>query len=541
MDNSQDPVEEREEQVAYLHYLDAIVAALDEQVELVLPSDDLETALRKLQLLAAVYRADDVRNILNGRESALLAGALTRSLVEGALAEKWYASRPAEESPRSATLAVERQNIADAVAETDLCVPTLARWNNPLADQRFASAPTGPALPNIQAGISKQAGADIESTLLLPAPMVDLLGMCSHVNHVATWLTAGDDTKEFGVTASPEFAAVLAQAAGTSAASIGGINHQGPVLDLIAAATATHDFDLAASLGRPKRVENLRPRQAPESGSETWLAEENQAVMDAALDDLRDDALVVWNLINGAPSPFAGTTQGTNLVSALPYLAARDLLLLTIRSTYADCSPLMAPTAARMLLEQGSELSWRFSDPTDSELLKRYQAHMDYATDKKKAVENSLRTRTTSHDAIETLLYPRGRGSFAIDTRRMPDSESASVPGPLEHLSQLDLGDAEPFWPLAYKLLTQAAHATPLGLLHMAARTDTTTGKPFLSHEMTALSVHAACVGGALVMRTLAPLIAHQAGLPSPKGWLTELYRAVGKVHNKAPMIHFLG
>ncbi len=525
---------------SYLPSLDEVISHADQRVESVFDTDDQEEGLKKLHHLSAVHRAYDVHNLLAGRESALLAGALTRSLVEGGLAERWISSRPAEEAPRSATLAAERQNIIDAIAESDLSVPNLERWNNPLSSPVFADSKPGPVIPNVQAGISRSATTSLETMLLLPAPLMDVFGMCSHVNHAATWLTAGDDSAELGVTPSTAFAAVLAQAAGTSAASIAGFNHRGPVLDLIAASTAGHDFDVLASLGREKRIEDVKPRKATAS-VETWSGPPPLAVLDDLLDELREEALVVWSLVKEAPNPFGGPIHEVNLTSALPYQAARDLLWLSIRGTYADCSPFMAPTGARMLLEQGSELAWRFSNPSDSELLKRYQSHMDDATDRKKAVENRLRTRTSSVQAVESLLYPRGRGNFAIDTRRRPSSESAVIPGPLDHLGELSLGATEPFWELAYKLLTQCAHATPLGLLHSVARVDPTTGQPFLSHEMTALSLHAACMGAALTMRGLSPLIANQAGLSSPMDWLVELFKAVSRVQYKAQQIHFLG
>lgn len=523
----------------YVTALTAILARAEDGLVLDSATDTLEESLQKLGHLASVYQLFDVRNIVEQRQSALLAGAITRSLVEGALAESWYESRPSEERPRSATLAAERQNIADAVKESGLTVPNLHRWNNPIPDKKFANAPTGPSLPNIQSSISKNASTSIEQALLLPAQIVDVLGMCAHVNHTATWLTAGDDSSEIGVTASPEFAAILAQSAGMSTASVHGFNHQPLIHNLIAAATASHDFNVVAPLGGPKIVEDLKPKQ-PKSDSQEWLENAPPLELDSLLEKLQDKALAVWKLVNEAPNPYSGPNLEVNLVSALPYLAARDLLLLTIRSTFADCSPLMAPTGARMLLEQGSELSWRFSDSDDEVLLRRYQSHMDYATDKKKALENSLRTRTSSFGAIERLLYPRGRGKFAIDNRRMPDSDRAMIPSPQDHLRALNLGEVEPYWDLAYKLLTQAAHATPLGLLHSVARLDPETQEMTLSHEMTALAIDAACTGAALTFRALAPLISNQAGLDDPHQWLVELFDAVGEVHSAAQRIHFL-
>lgn len=196
-----------------------------------------------------------------------------------------------------------------------------------------------------------------------------------------------------------------------------------------------------------------------------------------------------------------------------------------------------------MLLEQGSELSWRSADSSDEELLSRYVAVMNDATDRKKALEQRLLTRTSSTKAVEELLYPLGRKGHAVDTRRTPANEAPSrPPSPSVHLNALELGLSEPSWgALAYKLLTQAAHATPLGLLHSVARVDPETGNAALSHEMTALSIDTACIGAALTFRSLAPLITHQAGLPSPREWLGELFEAVRDVHRDSQMLHLLG
>lgn len=147
-----------------------------------------------------------------------------------------------------------------------------------------------------------------------------------------------------------------------------------------------------------------------------------------------------------------------------------------------------------------------------------------------------------SADAVEKLLYPRGRGSFAVDRRRQPRGVGTTIPKPGILLGGLVLGVAEPNWgELAYKLLTQVAHATPLGLLHAFAQFDEPTQSYTLSHEMTALAIDAACIGTVYVMRGLAPLIANQANLPHPDEWLEELREAVAEVHAAAMWVHFLG
>ncbi|SDM03067.1 hypothetical protein SAMN04487916_12233 [Arthrobacter sp. ov407] len=526
----------------YVVALDHVVTRADANLPLEDEKDNLETLLSNLGQLAGVFRGDDVYSLLRQGESALLAGALGRSLVESAAAEHWYASRAETEEPRTATLALERENIAQSIIESGLCVPNVARWNNPLADTRYADAAAGPALPNLQSALSSKAPSTVERITALPAPVTDVLSMCSHVNYAATWLTVAPQPTELGVRPSRIFAAVLAQSSGLSLASLRGFNYEPVVLDLVATATAVHDLDVLPRLGREKLVQDMSPSRSA-SSTASWLEKEPPFLFEVLLEGLRDKAERVWHLANEAPNPFGGSGSETNLTTALPYLTARGLLMLTLRSTYGDCSPLMAPTGARMLLEQGSELSWRSADPSDEELLARYVAVMDDATDRKKALEQKLLTRTSSTWAVEDLLYPLGRSDFAVDTRRTPTNEIRSrPPSPKIHLSALALGVAEPNWgDLAYKLLTQAAHATPLGLLHSVARLDPKTGNPALSHEMTALSIDTACIGAALTFQSLAPLIALQAGLPSPREWLKELFEAVSEVHRDAQLIHFLG
>lgn len=526
----------------YVKALDHVLREADTNIPLEQSYEDLETCLAHLAQLSAVFRGDDVYSILRQDESALIAGALSRSLVESALSERWYLSRNTSEKPRSATLARERQNITDAVLNSDLYVPNLSRWNNPIPDPLFASARPGPALPNVQADLSGTAPSSIERITALPAPIADVLGMCSHVNHAATWLTAAPGLREMGITASPPFAAVLAQSAGASLSSIRGFNTEQSHKDLVAESTRIHGLNLLPARGKEKIIEEARPAR-PATAASNWLENQPTQVMDTLLDELRSAAEAVWHLVNDAPNPFEGPNKAVNLTSALPYLTARGLLLLTLRSTYGNCSPFVAPTGARMLLEQGSEISWRFADTSDEELRARYVAHMDDATVRKQKLEQRLLLRTPSAAAVEVLLYPRGRKEFAVDRRRSSASQKPPrPPAPNLHLNALELGVSEPNWgPLAYKLLTQAVHATPLGLLHSVARTDTETGNPALSHEMTALSIDTACIGSALTFRALAPLICRQAGLPLPRPWLRQLFSAAANVHWRAQKLHFLG
>ena len=526
---------------SFIAAFDSVLTRADQDIPVELDSDSLETMLSKYSQYASVLRADDVFSLLSSGDTALIAGSIGRSLVESAVAERWYLSRGHGELPRSATLALERENIVKQVHDQGLSVPNLERWNNPLPDARFAGAPVGPSLPNLQSGLSTKAPSSVEAITQLPAPMVDLLAMCTHVNHAASWLTVIPGEHQLGVTASTGFSALLAQSTGLSLAAVRGFPFESTVLDLVATSTAVHDFDLLAPLGKPKDIE-ASPGGRPATSMGRWLENPPPSTYDIRLAKLELGAAKVWQLVNDAPNPFEGTTNVSNLTAALPYLAARGILLRTLTSLRGGCSPFLAPTGARMLLEQGSELAWRTADTADAELASRYAMVMDDATDRKKSLEQKLLSRTSSRLGVEKLLYPLGRGPFAVDHRRSPQNQKSRPPAPGVHLDALNLGDAEPNWGgLAYKLLTQVAHATPLGVLHVVARQIPGSGNPALSHEMAALTIDAACIGAALTFRSLAPVIAMQAGLPTPTDWLRELFEAVRDVHAQAQLLHFLG
>lgn len=134
-----------------LHALDAVLDHADQNLPISSEKDGIEPYLQALGQLASVYRADDVYRLLRKRDSALLAGALTRSLVESAVLDRWASSREFEEKPFEATLAQERSRIAHEVQRrSSLSVPTLKRWNNPTTYPELAMAIPGRSFPNVQ-------------------------------------------------------------------------------------------------------------------------------------------------------------------------------------------------------------------------------------------------------------------------------------------------------------------------------------------------------------------------------------------------------
>lgn len=376
----------------------------------------------------------------------------------------------------------------------------------------------------------------------LPAPLVDLLAMCGHGNHAATWMTVSEPPHLIGVTGSRSFQALVAQIAGTSLASVRGFSDSPPVKALGSAASEFHGIADFRPVDPPKGIEGVASTVKNEVGS-YWLEEPPNEILFLHLERLMHAKSRMFERINEAPNPFEGSTSEINLVWALPYLAARDLLLRTLTAVDGNDSPFMAPTSARILFEQGGQFSWMVKDPAIDSVQSIYTATMDDAANRKKLIVDALRRRNVDEGSVEALMYPLGRAEYAVDKRRTPSNmKLPTIASASAQLGRMNLGRFEPDWgPLAYSLLTQVAHATPLGLLHAFANADPTTGHARLSPEMTALSIDTACIGAAFTFRSLAPVVTNVCGLPDPKDWLIEVFNEMHKIHYYSQPIHFLG
>lgn len=390
--------------------------------------------------------------------------------------------------------------------------------------------------------LSKSASSSIESITGLPAPLVDLLAMCGHGNHAASWMTVSQPPHAIGVTGSRPFQAVLTQMAGTSLASIRQIPDILVVKKLAFAASEVHGFVEFISADPPRKIETAEPTVKNNVGA-YWLEQPPNNFLFRNLESLMHAKSRMFELINEAPDPFAGGKAEINLVWALPYLSARDLLLRTLTAVDGDDSPFMAPTSARILFEQGGQFSWMVKEPEIDSVQSIYEATMDDAANRKKRIVSALRKQCVAPEAIESLMYPLGRAEYAVDKRRTPANlKLPAIANVATQLGRMRLGHFEPDWgPLTYQLLTQVAHATPLGLLHAFSNADPDTAHARLSPEMTALAIDTACIGAAFTFRSLAPVVTKICGLPDPQEWLEEVFNEMHNIHYLSQPIHFLG
>ena len=111
----------------------------------------------------------------------------------------------------------------------------------------------------------------------------------------------------------------------------------------------------------------------------------------------------------------------------------------------------------------------------------------------------------------------------------------------LTDAQMLSLGAGFPetgWFDLAYSLLSQVAHGTPLGMLHATSRQN---GDALaMSYEMCALVADAACIGVTQVLGPFGMVLGHVNGLEDVREWLHELNECAAKVHRAAQPLHFL-
>lgn len=505
-------------------------------------SASLNGELRALAARSVINRADDVHALLSRRTGATVTGAIARSLVEQACVTRWLAE-PGRESAPAASLGQERRRLIDLVTSRKLNVPNIQRWLRPWNSRFDEFAVAGTGLPDLQQDLGRRAAGFIETTTGMPAAVADLLAMCGHANAAAAMCTVAPAPHSIGFEATPAYGAIFAQAALMSGSfalglSTGSGNAERSTIDL---ARTIHQLPQPAPSATAEAVEVPGSTKDTLSSCIGYLPPSPHH--DDLLDGVFDRADAVRKLLIQAPNPYASTTSNViNLTIALPYLTALGTTEVALRAAAGEMSGVAAATAARMLIEEAGRLSWQGGASSDEELRARYVAIADAATQGRSLLRDRLIAAGTSSGAITTLFVPLPQaGRLAIDTRRTPaNMKSPKAPRPFEQLGRLGRDFSEEGWlDLAYSLLSQVVHATPLGDMHLAGRYRQ-DGMWTLSHEMTALAVDCACLGAAMVLPQLAAVLDLKLNLNGHHEWGMELTRAAIAVHNAAQPLHFL-
>ncbi|TDW22124.1 hypothetical protein EV650_0957 [Kribbella kalugense] len=225
----------------------------------------------------------------------------------------------------------------------------------------------------------------------------------------------------------------------------------------------------------------------------------------------------------------------TSLNITLMYAGGWSLLE-TVMVNYTQ--PGAAPTAvsaARMLLEEAARATWRYSVAPDKAEARFVQYFDEYRAMRRNAI-NTLTGSGISTKAAEQI--------FALPPNvqlTKPLNQMAKGRQPLPTITSMlrDLGKPypEPGWlELAYTLLSQMTHSTPVAYLHTMRAGDPWTND--LSPEMLALALDVACLSSARLIGLGAWLLSDLNA--EADNYRKQLAKAAANVHNAARSVHFL-
>lgn len=226
------------------------------------------------------------------------------------------------------------------------------------------------------------------------------------------------------------------------------------------------------------------------------------------------------------------------LHEALTFAGAHSNLQAVI-STYDQVgSEVISVFAARMLLEEAARHAWRYQDGDPTKFAARASQYFDeYRQKQKKTIGLLAGSGVPLKDATALFALPTN-----VKTPTIPPSVRKNRPK-LPSISSMlaDLGEpfAEPGWfQVAYSLLSQVTHATPVGLMHSIRWGGETWNSNELSPEMLGLSLDIACLCSAVLIGTSAVVLTGAS--PLALEYRDTLASAALKVHRAGQLVHGL-
>jgi hypothetical protein len=228
--------------------------------------------------------------------------------------------------------------------------------------------------------------------------------------------------------------------------------------------------------------------------------------------------------------------DGAALLNSMLMFAGGRSQLEAVMATYEQpAGALIVVSAARMLLEEAARVTWRYS-VTPAEAESRFTQYYDEF--------RAMRQRT-----IQTLT---GSGISKVVAERilaLPDNVLQTTPPDkitkgrekLPTITSMirDIGTPypEPGWlEVAYTLLSQMTHSTPVAYLHTVR-----PGDPWgngISPEMLALALDTACLSSAQLIGIGSILLTDLS--QEAYDYRDQLLRAAAVVHNAARSVHWL-
>ncbi len=527
--------------------------------------------LAGLAFMSARQRYDLADSLIGAGFGGTVLGALSRSVFVDGLRWIWISADP--DGRRAALvgdLHHERDRICRLIQDTECTCPNLARWLMPVP------RPADLLDPPSAAGTSRTSSDDAlladflaRGATTSPPPdradrLLDVAGLRGAVRVLAdagqgnfrgqlSSLTAGGAVGH-DLRADHEALFLPLAAAGATATLLGAAATVPELWPAEVARSAYLDraVELASEVARSARALHGRGPARPAAVSTAGTSEgplatplHPSAVLDpqSLLPDVVSTTATAAAAErffevaqSGLVSPWA---SGDAVLHAVLTYGSAHSQLQAVMSTYAQpASEMVAVFAARMLLEEAARLAWRYRVGDEDEFKVRAVQYFDEFRRKRIRTIALLTGSGVPRDAAEALFALPPSVKMPVVPPKVRKGRTP-VPSVSALLRELGRGYAEPGWlELAYSLLSQATHATPLGILHtVRANGDEWQGNT-ISPELLALALDVACLSSAELLGTAtlvltgldAESIAHRGRLQA----------AALDVHRVARLVHGL-
>jgi hypothetical protein len=537
--------------------------------------------LAGLAFMFARQRYDCSDSMIGASFGGTVLGSIARSLFVDGLRWLWIGQQPERRRSLLGDLLEERNRICTALDDAQCSCPILARWLMPLPDvadltgesmtwldaaampgeeqllEEFLARPvTGSPPPGDarrHSALMDRASALLDMAGLRGAVMV--LAHAGHGNYLGLQSCLTEDAAAgHDLRADHEALFMQVAASGVTATLLGSaaaVPELWPpevpqeqflqramdlTADVTSAAVAIH------RLGTARRA-TTKPR-TPRAPRDRGLLR-GDAVLTAGdlLPDVNSaDAVIAaaeqyYEFARSLPiDPWAH--EQPTLHTALDYAGGHSNLQ-TVMSTYdKPGSEVIAVFAARMLLEESARMLWRFSVPGEAHFKARAKQYFDeYRARRKKTMDMLAGSGVPRAYAERIFKLPSNvqvvtpHDDIAKGRESLPSISSLlrAMGGPYEEPGWLDV---------AYSLLSQITHSTPIGHMHTMRVRDGVWHGCELSPEMLALALDTACLASAHLIGLSAVVLANLSG--EAQLYSQGLRRRAGRVHRAAQLVHGL-
>jgi len=528
----------------------------------------------------ARQRYDCAESMIGAGFGGTVLGSMARSLFVDGLRWLWIGEQPERRRSLLGDLLEERNRICVLLEETGASCSVLSRWLMPLPDVADLTGQSltwldAPSMPNDYEllddflarsdtdPLASQGDGKHASLLRRARTLLDMAGLrgavmvLAHAGH-GNYLGLQSSLTEGGaighdLRADHEALFMHVAAVGVTATLLGSaaaVPELWPsdvqqelflqtAVDLTAQVTRAsvpiHRLATSRRDPAPVRKKSTPARKAVFLRPQAVLAADELLPDVQSADEVSTAAEEYYKLVWSMPVR-AWDYGNPSLHSMLAYGGAHSNLQ-TVMSTYDQPgSQVISVFAARMLLEEAARLLWRFSEET-AFAARAKQFFDEYRARQKKTINALINSGVPRSDAQRIFAPPR---NVLMVT---PDDEIAKGRTPLPAISSMlrKMGAPfpEPGWlEVAYSLLSQITHSTPIGYLHTVRFRDGIWHGNELSPEMLSLALDTACLGSAHLIGISAVLLTDVSN--EALQYRQDLLREAAKVHNAARFVHGL-